>query len=1231
MAAPTPPSKRTVDLEHPWLGLQSFDASTRNYFFGRDAEIKEVLQRLELKPLLVLYGRSGLGKTSLVNAGIIPRLADAKHRPLVHRLTYDYQDLTPAGQVAAAFSADAAVLPDGVGPPPTDALSRLWLSLHRCGQPSKITHLFLDQFEEVFTVGVDHPGVEDEVRDVLNVLLQGAMPGPIRQWIEQDDAVLESFAPSVPPIRVVLSMRQDYVYALHRWRRSLPQINDNLFELFELRGPQALLSVYEPGRLRNGWRQDPGGPLVEAENDLPPIVTYPMAEDLVRYIAGETRAVDLEEITAVPPFLSLICHLLNERRLANLPADAPADHASLDRAALLEPPEKILGSFYENAFAGRPVGIRRAVEDELLSRSGFRIALDEDSLIKEFLPHCLNVAEARRHLDELVDQRLLSANNSGSVRRYELTHDLLTKLVNESKAKRAAETQARRARQGFVLLGVGTLVLLGALIAVYFAYERQKTLKANADVAQAKAVASASAAKLLNTQLEAARTELDNVKNSFGVAKNTADENVRSLGETNRDLEKKLRAVGEKGGNLPPSKPPDTDPLFEELRPVTFEHPADVNAAVFYANGTRLATACADGNVRFWNVEDPKAPPTIWTVAKGHGVTSVAVDEKSRYALAGSGLGTQFFDLGKLAPVPALVSTAGVTWTAFGAGTTAVSACSDNKALLWTAVDGTVAPTPLAHLGIVTFADFNPTGDRLTTSCDDGFMRVWSLPFSTKVQPLMHPTGAPVRRAVFSPDGTRVVAATGNKTVCWSPDPPTSYQTLDSDTVALQAVFSPDGGRVAIADAAGFITLWTPGADGPGVKLEKHHAGRVLRLAWDNNSYLAAGSEDGVVELWRPTHDAVPTFVCRFQAHNGPVWSLGFSPDGHHLVTTSAFSEENLPSAKGDARWTGSRLPDNKARIWKVPILVAQRPLPPNDAKAVVAALRGPEFSLTQPDGKGNAASASVPVRLLYGAGVDVTEVQSAALDLRRAGLRLQSIQALPTGERLLFLDTSLVASADGLLAEAQILAGPAAWEAARGDSGIKGVAIQIASESQRWLATNVQNRLQDKDAGDVSIEVVGGRSPNDSQVRYFSDPGDLPTALNLARLLSSCGVPDPQMNFVEPSDPATEQPRLFEIWLGTKVNVPAPRIYLVKQDGKLTGPERDVVSTLKEAGYEVVESVRSGTGPPGMCQVRYGHANPTDLAEAQRIANKLTGEISNLQDGPQAVMGKNITGSRAI
>ena len=63
-----------VDAEHPWLGLASFSEETRGYFYGREEEVAELCRRVQRKQLTILFGQSGLGKTSILRAGIVPRL-----------------------------------------------------------------------------------------------------------------------------------------------------------------------------------------------------------------------------------------------------------------------------------------------------------------------------------------------------------------------------------------------------------------------------------------------------------------------------------------------------------------------------------------------------------------------------------------------------------------------------------------------------------------------------------------------------------------------------------------------------------------------------------------------------------------------------------------------------------------------------------------------------------------------------------------------------------------------------------------------------------------------------------------------------------------------------------------------------------------------------------------------------------------------------------------------------
>ena len=141
-----------VDVEHPWLGLESFDESTRSYFFGRDAEAAELLQRLRLHPLLIFYARSGLGKTSLLRAKLVTDLEKRGDRPAFYRISYRKEEDSPLNQLAAVLAAGEGFnMPDFALP--EDAASRLWLQLHRREKKDRITHLILDQFEEIFTLG----------------------------------------------------------------------------------------------------------------------------------------------------------------------------------------------------------------------------------------------------------------------------------------------------------------------------------------------------------------------------------------------------------------------------------------------------------------------------------------------------------------------------------------------------------------------------------------------------------------------------------------------------------------------------------------------------------------------------------------------------------------------------------------------------------------------------------------------------------------------------------------------------------------------------------------------------------------------------------------------------------------------------------------------------------------------------------------------------------------------
>ena len=74
--------RRSVGPNRPWLGLRPFRESHAPYFFGRNAETIELFKRVRDNSLTLLFGQSGMGKSSLLGSGLIPKLRIEGYRPI---------------------------------------------------------------------------------------------------------------------------------------------------------------------------------------------------------------------------------------------------------------------------------------------------------------------------------------------------------------------------------------------------------------------------------------------------------------------------------------------------------------------------------------------------------------------------------------------------------------------------------------------------------------------------------------------------------------------------------------------------------------------------------------------------------------------------------------------------------------------------------------------------------------------------------------------------------------------------------------------------------------------------------------------------------------------------------------------------------------------------------------------------------------------------------------------
>lgn len=492
-------SSSQVTPESPWLGLRPFTEHVREYFFGRDRELADLFERIAQKPLTVLFGQSGLGKTSLLQAALIPRLRHAGFVPILLRLGHEPEDPPLEEQVLEALR--AALDLEVISFPDHNSPASVWRLLHdpacnfcRAGAPRVV--LLLDQFEEIFTLGEATAQRRADSHAFLSALaeiVENRVPSILRRMLEEDEELADRLDYAARPLQVLLSLREDFLHRLERWRPEMPRLMDNRFELRLLTGLQGLEAVIEPGRIR-----------CRANPELPPIVERQTGEEIVRFVAGVKSDVPLAEIDAVPPLLSLLCAELNAQR-----GDSPVIRAD----QLGGRAEDILAQFYLRCFAPHPSAVRRFVEERLLSPEGFRQNANEDTFLHELSRAGLSAGDARRILARLVDDRLLVSEERGSVRRIELTHDTLTGVARRSRDLRHQnEAAARRRRRRVTWIAAGaSLLLLVTGVSVPLAIWAVRE-KGGAVAAKERALASRKAADdLINYMQNDLRNTLEEV------------------------------------------------------------------------------------------------------------------------------------------------------------------------------------------------------------------------------------------------------------------------------------------------------------------------------------------------------------------------------------------------------------------------------------------------------------------------------------------------------------------------------------------------------------------------------------------------------------------------------------------------------------------------------------------------------------------------------------------------
>jgi hypothetical protein len=395
-----------VNEQNPWPGLDAFDEASSRFFHGRDEEVEQLLRRVTQSPLTLLFGKSGLGKSSLLMAGLLPRLRETHYLPVYLRI--DLQAGAPAPVMQMRDALRTTLAQERFDAPAMTPDEPLWSYLHRAGlefwSPRNFccTPVFvLDQFEEVFTLGDRLPEVMAGFKIDLGDLAENRIPAALA------GADLGALELRSMGYKLLLSLREDFLPELESWRAAVPSLAKMRMRLLPLQPAQALAAVHQAA---------------------PQMMDLALARRIVDFVAA-AQAPAATNVEIEPALLSLFCHGLNLKRLQqNKPQ---FDDALLDGAK-----QGILADYYRSCFEGMPDSVSRWVATDLITEKGFRNSVSKDDAIPAQL--------SEEQLSRLIDRRLLRMEERHGAMRIELTHDLLTRVVREQRDALRFEEQARQ-------------------------------------------------------------------------------------------------------------------------------------------------------------------------------------------------------------------------------------------------------------------------------------------------------------------------------------------------------------------------------------------------------------------------------------------------------------------------------------------------------------------------------------------------------------------------------------------------------------------------------------------------------------------------------------------------------------------------------------------------------------------------------------------------------------------
>jgi WD40 repeat protein/DNA-binding SARP family transcriptional activator len=850
--------------ESPYKGLKAFGEVDADDFFGRESLVDELVAAVGDHRLVAVVGPSGIGKSSVVKAGLIPAL---RRGVLSGSDQWVISDMFPGSypfeELASGLLRVAVERPDGL----VEELARDELGMRRVAKrilpPDSTLLLVIDQFEELFTLTA-----KEETRRLFL------------------DGLTSLAADARAPVRVVVTLRADFLDHPLRYPEFGELLRSGIVPVAVPSEDELGLAIERPAE-RVGVRFEPGlvsriiGD-VHAQPGALPLLQYALTE-LFAARTSDVLTVDgysttggvvgalgrrAEELYAqLDPTTQAACRQVF-LRLVSVDPGAQDTRRRVRRRELrrlgLEPDaiEAILTRYGEHrllSFDREPLTRTPTVEvaHEAILSQWDRLRAWIEERREDLLLH--------RRLVEAVDQweeakrdpeYLPGAGRLTQFETWAAATDLaLTTAEREflAEARAAAEDTARRRsrRRRTILAGFASLAAAASLLAV-LAFVQRGRAERDARAATSRELAAAAVA---NLDIDPERSTLlaleavDATRQADGMVLREAEEALHRAVQRSR-----IVRVFPHGGSLA------------------------VSAGARFVTGT---SDPGDNAATVWNTETGEK---LREIREGRGERRVGLSPAGdRVATTNGESGNvRLWDAVTGEQLRVLRGPRGLVWyPTFSPDGKLVAAGGENATAVrvWDVATGALRTVLTGHDVYTIRVAFSPDGSRLATANHDGAARIWSLATGDTAVTL-HGHEFSVRDVAFSPDGAIVATAGADGTVrLWDATSGRHLRTFHVATSAYAIDYSPDGTRIATAGGDGVARVFEAGT-GRELLALAGHTGAVLDVAFTpNGDRVLTGGIDGTTRLWNVSADGGRDWVTVPAAKNS-FTDVAFSPDG---------------------------------------------------------------------------------------------------------------------------------------------------------------------------------------------------------------------------------------------------------------------------------------------------------------------------------------------------------------